>query len=325
MNRDAEAWDAEMQELAGDAPAPLLQSWAWGDVQARAGWSVERVRLHGGAMASVQIRGVGNVKEAYVPRGPVPATPETIETLAAWARERKAARLRVEPEAAPALSSALEAQGFKAVAPIQPAYSLIVEMKQPEELLKTFKHGRRYNIRAGLRRGTVADEGTDAVELERQSAAVERRESINLPGRGYYELLLNLLPWCRIYVARHPETKEALAAVLVARHAGRAYSLFAGRTGRHPELMGNDVAWWAAISASAAAGDRDFDLWGVPPPGTGPDHPWHGLGVFKSEFGGREVAYAGAWEMVLDRAGARLLAIEKSARTRIRGLRRNIS
>ena len=324
MTRDAEAWDAEMQELAGTSPAPLLQSWAWGDVQARAGWSVERVRLNG-AIASVQLRGVSGVREAYVPRGPVPATRDAIAHLTEWARERKVARLRIEPEASPDLDGELQAQGFKSVAPVQPSHSAILDLKPPDELLKTFRHGRRYNIRAGLRRGTVAEEGKDAAELERQSAAVARRESIKLPGRDYYGLLLNLLPWCRTYVARHPETKEALAAVLVARHAGRAYSLFAGRTGKHSELMGNDVAWWGAISACAEAGDRDFDFWGVPPPGSGPDHPWHGIGVFKSEFNGREVAYAGAWEIVLSATGARLLALEKSARSHVRRLKGNIS
>jgi len=324
LNDEAERWDADLAARAAPSLPSLLQSWAWGDVQARSGWSIERVRLNDGSMASVQMRGIGAVREAYVPRGPVPATAEVIEKLTAWARERKAARLHIEPDASPELIDALRAQGFKPVAPVQPAHSVIVDMKPPDELLKSFRHGRRYNIRAGLRRGTVADEGKDAAELERQSAAVEKRESINLPGRAYYELLLNLLPWCRTYVARHPETKEALAAVLVARHAGRAYSLFAGRTGRHPELMGNDVAWWAAISACAEAGCKEFDLWGVPPPGAGPDHPWHGLGVFKSEFSGREVAYAGSWEMVLNRAGARLLSVEKSARSRVRRVRRNI-
>ena len=325
MSTDADAWDSEMQALAGDAPAPLLQSWAWGSVQAKAGWSVERVRLQGGAMASVQLRGIGNVREAYVPRGPVPASPEAIGKLADWARERKAARLRIEPDAPPELDDALEDQGFQHVGPTQPEHSLILDMKPPDELLKSFRHGRRYNIRAGLRRGTVAEEGKDAAELERQSGAVERREAITLPGRAYYELLLKLLPWCRTYVARHPETKEALAAVLVARHAGRGYSLFAGRTGEHSELMGNDVAWWAAISGCAEAGCRDFDLWGIPPPASGADHPWHGLGVFKSEFSGRHVAYAGAWELVLSRAGARLLSLERTARARARGVKRNIS
>lgn len=151
------------------------------------------------------------------------------------------------------------------------------------------------------------------------------RESISLPPRRYYELLLDLLPWCRTYVGRHPQTREALSAVLVARHAGRAYHLFAGRSGVSPELMANDLAWWAAIRAAAEAGCRDYDLWGVPPPGAGPDHPWHGLGFFKAEFGGEEVAYAGAWELVLSETGSRLIELEQRARRGIRGLKRNIS
>jgi lipid II:glycine glycyltransferase (peptidoglycan interpeptide bridge formation enzyme) len=319
---DATDWDASLEALM--APAPLLQSWAWGEVQAKAGWAVERVRLDG-AMASVLTRGLGPLREAYVPRGPVPATATSVERLLEWARERKVARLRIEPEAPPQFGDELKGLGFAATAQIQPQHSVIVKLHPPDELLKSFRHGRRYNIRAGLRRGVVVEEGKDAAELARQSAAVERRESINLPDRGYYELLLGLLPWCRTYVARHSDSKEPLAAVLLARHAGRGYSLFAGRTGAHPELMGNDVAWWAALSACAEAGDRDFDLWGTPPPDAGPDHPWRGLGLFKSEFNGEDVAYAGAWEIELSRGGSKLLGLERSTRRTIRRLRRNIS
>lgn len=322
MSSEAESWDADLARLS--SPAPLLQSWGWGEVQAKAGWSIERVRLEG-AMASVQLRGLGPLREAYVPRGPLPSGAAAVERVVAWARERQVARLRIEPNAQPDLGEQLQGLGFTATAPTQPAHSTIVDLLAPDELLKTFRHGRRYNIRAGLRRGVVVEEGRDAAELERQSAAVERRESINLPDRRYYQLLLDLLPWCRTYVARHPGSREALAAVLVARHAGRGYSLFAGRSGKHPELMANDLAWWTAMSASAEAGCRDFDLWGIPPPDAGPDHPWRGLGFFKSEFGGREVAYAGSWEIVLSGTASRLIGIEQSARRKIRGLRRNIS
>ncbi len=316
-------WDRALDERA--SPAPLLQTWAWGQIQSRAGWKVERVRLPGGAMASVLIRSVGPAREAYVPRGPVPATAEALDELVEWARRGKVARLVVEPEAPTSFGDLLTDRRFESIAPTQPQYSRILELRAPDELLKTFKHGRRYNIRAGLRRGVVVTEGKDAGELARQSAAVERRESIHLPSRSYYELLLELLPWCRTYVATNPATNEALATVLVARHAGRAYSLFAGRSGAHPELMGNDLAWWTAISAAAEAGCRDFDLWGVPPPGAGPTHPWHGLGFFKAEFGGDEVAYAGAWERVLSGPGAKLIALDKRSRAYVRGLKRNIS
>ncbi|HLQ17197.1 MAG TPA: peptidoglycan bridge formation glycyltransferase FemA/FemB family protein [Candidatus Eisenbacteria bacterium] len=315
-------WD---QELEGRVlPPPLLQSWAWGEVQARAGWTIERIRLPGGAMASVQVRRVGPAREAYVPRGPVPAVPEAIDALVSWARGKKMARLVIEPETTAPVADALKKRGFAATAPTQPQHTRILKLLAPDELLKSFRHGRRYNIRAGLKRGVVVEQGKDAAELERQSAAVERRESIHLPDRRYYELLLDQLPWCRTYVAREPSTGEALATVLVARHVGRAYSLFAGRSGAHSELMGNDLAWWAAISAAAEAGCRDFDLWGVPPPDSDAKHPWHGLGFFKAEFGGEEVTYAGAWELVLSSAAAKLIALEKKSRHYVRRLKQNI-
>jgi hypothetical protein len=323
VSTDAASWDQELEDLAN--PAPLLQTWGWGEVQSQAGWTVERVRLPGDSMASIQLRKVGPVREAYVPRGPVPATSGSIDALIKWAREAKIARLRIEPEAPAAFAEVLTALGFAKVEATQPEHTRILTMRPPEDLLATFKQGRRYNIRAGLRRGVVVEEGKDAAELAKQSAAVERRQSIHLPPRRYYELLLELLPWCRTYVGRHPETKVALAAVLVARHGGRAYHLFAGRSAQHPELMANDLAWWAAIRSAAEDGCNDYDLWGVPPPGAAASHPWHGLGFFKAEFGGEEVAYAGAWELVLSGTGSRVLDLEHRGRRVIRGLKRNIS
>lgn len=323
MTADAASWDRDLEEQA--SPSPLLQTWGWGEVQSHAGWTVERVWLAGGAMASVQLRGVGPVREAYVPRGPVPATAESIDALVDWARAANIAKLRIEPEAPPEFGAVLAERSFAKIAPTQPEHTRILTLRPPDEMLTSFKQGRRYNIRAGLRRGVVVEEGKDAAELGRQSAAVERRESIHLPEQRYYELLLELLPWCRTYVGFHPETHEALSAVLVARHGGRAYHLFAGRSGAHSELLANDLAWWAGIRSAAEAGLRDYDLWGVPPPGAGPTHPWHGLGFFKAEFGGAEVAYAGAWELVLSSAGSRLLDLERRARLGVRGLKRNIS
>ncbi len=323
MKDSHEAWDRDLGERA--SPAPLLQTWGWGEVQSHAGWTIERVRLAGGAMASVQLRGLGPVREAYVPRGPVPASPDAIGALIDWARAAKVARITVEPEAERDFGGVMSERGFKPAAPVQPQHTRILRLAPPQQMLATFKHGRRYNIRAGERRGVLVEEGKDAAELQRQSAAVERRESISLPAKSYYQLLLDELPWCRTYVGRHPQTREALSAVLVARHAGRAYHLFAGRSGAYPELMANDLAWWAAIKAAAEDGCRDYDLWGVPPPGAGPEHPWHGLGFFKAEFGGDEVAYAGAWELVLSEAASRLIGLEKRARGRIRSLKRNIS
>jgi lipid II:glycine glycyltransferase (peptidoglycan interpeptide bridge formation enzyme) len=322
VTTDAESWDAQLASVA--SPAPLLQSWAWGEVQSRAGWKTVRIKITGGAVASVLVRTVGPLREAYVPRGPVPASAEGIDVLVDWARHAKMARLVVEPEASK-LSDAFRERGWRRTKPIQPQHTRILKLRPPAEMLPAFRHGRRYNIRTGEKRGVVVEEGKDAAELERQSQAVERRESINLPGRRYYQLLLDMLPWCRTYTAYSPDKHEPLATVLVARHAGRAYSLFAGRSGRRTELMGNDLAWWSAIKSAAEAGCDDFDLWGVPPPDAPPGHPWTGIGAFKAEFGGEVVSYTGAWELVISAGAATLVDLEKTARAYIRRLKRNIS
>ena len=323
MTSASEAWDRELEDRA--LPSPLLQSWAWGEVQAQAGWRVERLRLPGGFMASVQRRGIGPLTEAYVPRGPVPASPQGIEALVAWARGQRLARLRVEPDAPAAFAAVLRDQGFGAAEPIQPAHTRMLPLGDPSAVLAAIDRGTRYNIRVAERKGVTIEEGADAGELARQSAAVETREGISLPGRTYYELLLGLLPWCRTYVARHPQTEQALCAVLTVRHSGRGYNLFAGRTGSQSELKANDLAHWRAISGCAEAGLREYDLWGVPPPDAGPDHPWHGLGQFKAGFGGARVDYAGAWELVLSRAASQAIELQEQARLGVRRLRRNIS
>jgi len=323
MSSEAERWDDDLDERA--TPAPLLQTWAWGEVQVRAGWTVERVKSPShGTMASVLTRKVGPVREAYIPRGPVPATPEAVDSIVDWSRASGMARVVVEPEAPESFAEVLTEKRFTRIAPTQPQHTRILKLVPPGELIATFRHGRRYNIRTGIKRGVVVEEGKDAAELARQSAAVERRVSIHLPDRRYYELLLDVLPWCRTYTAFAPDNREPLATVLVARHGGRAYSLFAGRSGRRRELMGNDLAWWSAISSAAEAGCTDFDFWGIPPPKARPGHPLEGIGLFKSEFGGDEVSYVGSWELVLSAAGASLLAAERKTRAYIRGLKRNI-
>lgn len=322
MNPEAERWDAELA-LAADPP-PLLQTWAWGEVQARSGWSIHRVRLSPHGLASVQIRNVGPMREAYVPRGPVPANHDTLKMLVAWSRDEGVARLVVEPEAPPAFDDLMLDFGFARVTPIQPPHTRIIPLGPPEVMLASFERGPRYNIRVAERRGVIIEEGADAAELARQSESVEERTGINLPGRAYYALLLELLPWCRTYVAREKESKAAVAALLTARHAGRGYNLFAGRSGAHRDLKANELLHWTAMRRCFEDGLRDYDLWGVPPPDADSRHPWHGLGQFKAGFNGREVAYTGAWELVLSAAGAKILNLERKAKAYIRGLKRNI-
>lgn len=311
-----EAWDARLAELA--SPAPLLQSWGWGAVQSLEGWHVERIDL-GAAVASVQLQGRGRLRRAYVPRGPVPAGAAGIRALAEWAAEQRVASLRVEPEAGPELAGVLREAGFRPARAREPRNTLIVDLTEPEALLASFKPKHRYNVRLAGRKGVEVEAGADAGELERQAHATAARQGIIQAGSAYYERRLRLLGHCQVYVARHQG--EALAAIMVARHGGRAYYLYGGSSGQRSNLMPTYAVQFAAMKAAWEAGCTEYDMWGIPP-ADDPSHPWHGLWQFKSGFGGRQVEYVGAWELVLDELGQRAHAVQEGFRSAARALKR---
>jgi hypothetical protein len=310
-----EGWDRALGQLA--APAPLLQSWGFGEVQAREGWWVERLTLPSGR-ATVLLQGSGPLRWAYVPRGPVPATAEAVADLVGWARERRLARLRVEPEAPIAFGGELRALGFQPAAATQPRHTLVVPLADEETMLASFRPKHRYNVRLARRRGVVVEVGQDAAELKRQSDSTARRQGISLLTLEQYRRRLEWLDGCRVYVARWQG--QALAAIMVASFGGRAYYLYGGSSDRHRELMPTYAVQWAAMCDAAREGCRDYDLWGIPP-SPDPTHPWFGLWQFKMGFGGEQVEYCGAWDLVFSPLAVRIDELAVWGRRALRRLR----
>lgn len=312
---DASAWDARLAELSRPGRAPLLQSWAWGDVQANAGWRVERVELEGRSLASIQLRGRPPFERAYVPRGPVPADGEALTALVQWARSRGLARVRVEPEAGVALGPVLTELGFRPAPQVQPQYTMVLKLDpDPDRVLESFSRGTRYNIRLAAKRGVTVAEGADAEEMARQAAASATRQGIRLPPADYYRLLLERLPWCRTYVAS--VDGRPLAAMLVIHHDRRGYYMYSGSSGEHRELKPVYAAKWEAVRRAVEAGCLDYDLWGVPP-GPDRDHPWYGLWEFKAGFNGELVEYAGCWDLILSELRHGVGEVTERARRRL--------
>ena len=72
----------------------------------------------------------------------------------------------------------------------------------------------------------------------------------------------------------------------------------------------NYLLKWEAIRTSREQGASSYDLWGL---ATG------GIAHFKTGFGGREVRYIGAWDLVLDPFGRQ--AYEAAVKARVRWAR----
>ena len=118
---------------------------------------------------------------------------------------------------------------------------------------------------------------------------------------------------------------ELLASGMVVIEGDRSFYLFSGSRREErgePKRFASYALQWAMMRLARSRGVRHHDLWGVAPPDAGPDHPWHGVGLFKKGFGGREVHWAGSWDLVVDPTLYRLRAATGIARGWLRGLRR---
>ena len=293
----AATWDAEIARHA--PPIPLQQTWAWGEVQRRLGWRVERLRLSDGSRAMVMLRGVWPFEWAYTPRGPVPATLDAVSELVDWARARHLAQLRVEPQGTPELGELLRGAGFLRGPISEPQHTVIVDLTNADAQLANFRKSTRYNLRTAERLGVVVDEVDDTDELSRLVAITYRRQGIVMSTAGFNRALREVMDDTRIYVARVGSTP--LGAILVARHGCRAYYLVGGSSDFGRELMPNYALQWRAMCDAHRDGCVDYDLCGIPPPGQ-PNHPWRGLYQFKTGFGGREVEYTGPWDLAISPA-----------------------
>jgi len=326
-------WD---EQLLRWSRAHLLQSWGWGELQAGAGWHVERlsVPVDGRDLPVTVLRGGAGLRglppRLYLPKGPACAPADA----AAWrgvlgalddcAASTGAATVSVEPNAWYDERALLHDQlgaGWDDAATVQPEHTAVVDLRGGEEaVLARMKPKGRYNIRLAARRGVVVDTPADpalaAAELARLCAATATRQGINLPPAAYFERALRCLPTARVHVAR--VDGETVSGVLVAHFAGEMIYLYGGSTTRHRERQPSSALHLQVIREAIAAGCDRYDLWGIPP-GDDPGHAWHGLRQFKLALGGVERSTAGAFAAVRRPGAARAVAAANAAR---RGVRR---
>lgn len=317
MHHDAAAaWDADLARLIH--PAPLVQSWAWGEAQRQAGVTVKRLRFTDG-MTTVMVRGRPPLAWAEVDAGPVPSEVRLVDHLRRWSRRRGLVRLRINSEAPPAFGEILRSRGFQARPELGTARTLLVPLGADDVMLARFREKTRYNVRVALRQGVEVREGAEPGVMAALASATAQRRGIFQPDEAFFRALLERLAWCRTFVARFEG--EPLAAAVVAYHDGRAYYLFGGSSGQRREVKPAYAVQWAAMRSAARAGCVDYDMWGIPSE-PDPTDPKFGLWQFKHGFGGRDQAMASTWDLILAPARDRLARILVGQARRLRSWRR---
>jgi peptidoglycan pentaglycine glycine transferase (the first glycine) len=328
-------WDAGVE---ANPLGSYLQLTAWARVKAVNGWTARR--LHdpdAGAGAQVLLRRPGPLPWAfaYAPRGPVLERWDAASVAAFTVLARSGLRggsrvshLRIDPgiergagpDEGGAVTAALRAAGWQPAAAIQPVSTRIVDLVPDEAVLwgDLRKKWRQYVNKARSGGVVVTEAGSerlgDFYRIYRETAAragfLIRAESAYrdawdayAPG-GHARLLFAELPG-----------GEPVATLFLVRAGTRVVEPYGGMTEAGAETRANYLLKWEAIRSSREAGATSYDLWGLAHAGI--DH-------FKAGFGGREIRYIGAWDLVLDAFGRRTFAVAQRARVRVERLRHGL-
>lgn len=338
------AWDAF---VAAGEPGSYLQLSGWARVKAVNGWTATRA-LVGGGGAGGSVAPVGAqilVRRprplpwafAYAPRGPVTAA-WTEDTIGAFgeavraglaARVGRVAHLRIDPEIEldgpldpdGALRRAFRAAGWQPASPIQPNATRIIDLAADEDALwgDLRKKWRQYVNKARNAGITVSDAEGDALpefyRIYRETA--DRAGFLIRTEQAYRDVWEAFRPSgrARLLFAQTPDG-EPLATLFLVRAGPRVVEPYGGMTQAGGDSRANYLLKWEAIRTSREQGATSYDLWGL---ATG------GIAHFKTGFGGREVHYIGAWDLVLDPLGRQVYERAQQARVLWARRRRGLS
>lgn len=331
---DADAWDRSLTAM----DASLLQSWAWGELKRRHGWSVERVGFDatwGQARAQVLFRSRGPVSLAYVPRGPVlegdhdRAFRALVTHLDRACRKRRAISLIVEPNGPLGLTGTYRTFGFvRGPAPFQPERTVRVPLLPDDQLVAQMHSKNRYSIRLAERRGVEIVRGHSDGDLGAFYALLREtsgRNAFGIHAFDYYADAFRLFgdDACLLFAM---VDGQIAATGMAARFGSQAVYLYGASS---TTVRGDGATFRLQYDLMRWARDQgatSYDLWGIPThdperaagaigaaQSRGEDQS--GLFTFKTRFGGEIVRFP--WPM--ERRYAPLLSVAAQRLGVVRG------
>jgi len=323
----------------------LLQSFEWGDLKARGGWTpirVYAVRDHMMIGAACLLkRPIPKTRRCimYAPRGPVLNTGNAAlvksftKHLKQLARKHKAILLKIDPpvEIEDTKSEAnIIAAGFRPVKTdgfggTQPKCVMQLDLdKTADELLASFKPKWRYNIRLAEKKGVTVRldcERSDLGAFYELLSETAKRDGFLVRGIKYFEDMWDILvPPGYMRMALTYYEGQAVAGALCYKFGDRAMYTYGASSNEHRNVMPNHLMQWHLIQWAREAGCKWYDFRGVSPHReAAEDDHLAGLNRFKEGFSPRFVEYIGEYDLVLSPV---LYWLWNAAMPRVRGLLR---
>lgn len=266
----------------------------------------ETFRLDGdgfSAMAMLEYTVLGNY--LFVPYGPTAENEKSLrkalDALRKLAKEQDAFFVRIEPTT-PFPAAELKAAGLTKSHDIDPAHTWVLDLTQPESQIFADMEKEKGRLwRNCYKKDITVRQTRNPEEVDILVTMLDKVGSQN-----------HFIPQKKIHLRRQMEAGfatlyvvelrgESIAASLVYDYDGVRYYAHAAADYEHRKLAAGVILLVQMIVDAKHAGMKTFDFWGIT---TSEDknHPWYGFTEFKKSFGGKQVDYAGTWDLPVKRS-----------------------
>lgn len=314
--RPVNDWDLFLQQSRSDIGYKQT-SW-WADFLKCRDWRsfglvlTENNQIHGGANVLVNPFADGKCYY-YVPHGPVlPDDPaDAAEIFAAvidfidhrrHEETQLVSHLRLEPHWLRRPDFVREFQ--EASSWHEPRNSLWIDLSPPaDDILKQMKPKGRYNIRVARRHGvTVVEDhsSTGLADFMRLYKATVERQHLRRRSTDYFRSLAEtLFPFGRGSIFFAEYRGDRIAAVLTIYSGDTATYQYGGTVLSQRAVMAPYLLHFEVMLRAKELGHKWYDMYGVSPQGKR-EGSWANISAFKRKFGGREMAYVPALDLIYD-------------------------
>lgn len=292
----------------------FFQSWNWGEVQKKLGNSIDRLAFYKnnsliGICLSVEIK-ARRGHYLHLRHGPVLENfssdfKDCVSRLVSYGRSKQCDFIRMSPllEEENAELELLTNLGFRN-APIhnmdaENAWILDLN-KSEEELLQNMRKSTRYLIRKGQGMPIIIREGNtrkDFIAFMKLYIQTSQRHNF-VPHRGIEEEFNIFLRDNQVALYLAEYRKKIIAGAMILFYGKQAVYHHGSSDETFRDIPAAYLIQWKAIQEAKKRGLSLYNFWGVVPENK-PNHPWKGLTLFKTGFGGRRVNYIHAQDLPL--------------------------
>jgi lipid II:glycine glycyltransferase (peptidoglycan interpeptide bridge formation enzyme) len=308
LEQEVSRWNKSI--LANPDGGNIFQTAEFAEQKKPAGWKMRYIATDSVTMTAIEkkIFGLGNIW--YIPKGPGVSTIEEltklVPELTAFAKKQGVFTIKIEPELPIELQNQMAKLGLVPTRPIQPNNNTVLIDLSPslDDIMMSLNQKGRHAIRRAERDGVTvkkvpaSKENCDSMYNLLKDTAVGAGFGIRSP--QYYETF-----WQRY---EESGMGQLFFAYFEGQIVAGAYALVFGKKSTYKDgasirertaYGASHLLQWHVMQWAKQQGSLTHDLCGSPSPedAKNPQHPYYGIGLFKTSFNKQITSYVGAYQI----------------------------